>query len=331
MRVTMIPGDGIGREIAQAMMQVVDASGAKIEWEIVHAGEAVLQETGELVPQAVYDSLERNQIAIKGPITTPIGQGYRSVNVALRKKYDLYANVRPIRSVGQTPSLFEGLDLVLFRENTEDLYAGLEKKISDDEMHSIKVITRSASERIVKQAFDFAVSHQRRRVTVVTKANIMKLTDGLFLEVAREVAKAYPTIEFTEILVDNMAMQLVINPQQFDVIVTENLYGDILSDLMAGLVGGLGIIPGANLGRNMAIFEAVHGSAPDIAGKDLANPTALILSACLMLEHLNESEAASRIRQALDQVLSHPDNFTRDLGGHIGTTAFTNLILAAMQ
>lgn len=331
MRVTMIPGDGIGREIAQAMMQVVDASGAKIEWEIVHAGETVLQETGELVPQAVYDSLERNQIAIKGPITTPIGQGYRSVNVALRKKYDLYANVRPIRSVGQTPSLFEGLDLVLFRENTEDLYAGLEKKISDDEMHSIKVITRSASERIVKQAFDFAVSHQRRRVTVVTKANIMKLTDGLFLEVAREVAKAYPTIEFTEILVDNMAMQLVINPQQFDVIVTENLYGDILSDLMAGLVGGLGIIPGANLGRNMAIFEAVHGSAPDIAGKDLANPTALILSACLMLEHLNESEAASRIRQALDQVLSHPDNFTRDLGGHIGTTAFTNLIVAAMQ
>lgn len=331
MRVIMIPGDGIGREIAQAMMQVVDASGAKIKWEIVHAGETVLQETGELVPQAVYDSLERNQIAIKGPITTPIGQGYRSVNVALRKKYDLYANVRPIRSVGQTPSLFEGLDLVLFRENTEDLYAGLEKKISDDEMHSIKVITRSASERIVKQAFDFAVSHQRRRVTVVTKANIMKLTDGLFLEVAREVAKAYPTIEFTEILVDNMAMQLVINPQQFDVIVTENLYGDILSDLMAGLVGGLGIIPGANLGRNMAIFEAVHGSAPDIAGKDLANPTALILSACLMLEHLNESEAASRIRQALDQVLSHPDNFTRDLGGHIGTTAFTNLILAAMQ
>lgn len=331
MRVTMIPGDGIGREIAQAMMQVVDASGAKIEWEIVHAGEAVLQETGDLVPQAVYESIERNQIAIKGPITTPIGEGYCSVNVALRKKYDLYANVRPIRSVGKTPSLFEGLDLVLFRENTEDLYAGLEKKISDDEMHSIKVITRSASERIVKQAFDFAVSHQRRRVTVVTKANIMKLTDGLFLEVAREVAKAYPTIEFTEILVDNMAMQLVINPQQFDVIVTENLYGDILSDLMAGLVGGLGIIPGANLGRNMAIFEAVHGSAPDIAGKDLANPTALILSACLMLEHLNESEAASRIRQALDQVLSHPDNFTRDLGGRIGTTAFTNLILAAMQ
>lgn len=331
MRVTMIPGDGIGREIAQAMMQVVDASGAKIEWEIVHAGEAVLQETGDLVPQAVYESIERNQIAIKGPITTPIGEGYCSVNVALRKKYDLYANVRPIRSVGKTPSLFEGLDLVLFRENTEDLYAGLEKKISDDEMHSIKVITRSASERIVKQAFDFAVSHQRRRVTVVTKANIMKLTDGLFLEVAREVAKAYPTIEFTEILVDNMAMQLVINPQQFDVIVTENLYGDILSDLMAGLVGGLGIIPGANLGRNMAIFEAVHGSAPDIAGKDLANPTALILSACLMLEHLNESEAASRIRQALDQVLSHPDNFTRDLGGRIVTTAFTNLILAAMQ
>lgn len=330
MRVTMIPGDGIGREISQAMMQVVDASGAEITWEIVQAGEAVLNETGELVPEAVYESLERNRVAIKGPITTPIGKGYRSVNVSLRKKYDLFANVRPIQSVGQTPSLFKGLDLVLFRENTEDLYAGLEKRVSDDEMHSIKVITRGASERIAKQAFEFALANNRPKVTVVTKANIMKLTDGLFLEVAREVAKDYPTIEFTEILVDNMAMQLVIAPQQFDVILTENLYGDILSDLMAGLVGGLGIIPGANLGQNMAVFEAVHGSAPDIAGQDLANPTALILSACMMLDHLDQHDAANRIRKALNTVLSDTDNFTRDLGGTVGTKAFTEKILAAL-
>lgn len=331
MRVTMIPGDGIGREISQAMMEVVDASGASIEWEIVHAGEAVLDEVGELVPEAVYDSLEKNRVAIKGPITTPIGKGYRSVNVSLRKKYDLFANVRPIQSVGKTPSLFEGLDLVLFRENTEDLYAGIEQRISADEMHSIKVITRSASTRIAKQAFDFALANHRKKVTVVTKANIMKLTDGLFLEVAREVAKDYPSIEFTEILVDNMAMQLVINPQQFDVILTENLYGDILSDLMAGLVGGLGIIPGANLGEDMAIFEAVHGSAPDIAGQDLANPTALILSACMMLDHLDQQDAAERIRQALNEVLSDTNNFTRDLGGEIGTKAFTAKVVDVLK
>lgn len=220
---------------------------------------------------------------------------------------------------------------MLFRENTEDLYAGIEQRISDDEMHSIKVITRSASSRIAKQAFDFAVANHRKKVTVVTKANIMKLTDGLFLEVAREVAKDYPSIEFTESLVDNMAMQLVINPQQFDVILTENLYGDILSDLMAGLVGGLGIIPGANLGEDMAIFEAVHGSAPDIAGQDLANPTALILSACMMLDHLDQQDAAERIRQALNEVLSDTNNFTRDLGGEIGTKAFTAKVVDALK
>lgn len=331
MRVTMIPGDGIGKEISQAMMQVVDASGAQIEWDIVHAGEAVLEDVGELVPEAVYQSLERNRVAIKGPITTPIGKGYRSVNVSMRKKYDLFANVRPIQSVGKTPSLFEGLDLVLFRENTEDLYAGIEKQISEDEMHSIKVITRGASTRIAKQAFDFALANNRKKVTVVTKANIMKLTDGLFLEVAREVAKSYPSIEFTEILVDNMAMQLVVNPQQFDVILTENLYGDILSDLMAGLVGGLGIIPGANLGDDMAIFEAVHGSAPDIAGQDVANPTALILSACMMLDHLEQQEAADRIRKALNTVLSDTDHFTRDLGGTVGTKDFTAKVIKALD
>lgn len=331
MRVTMIPGDGIGEDISKAMMQVVDASGAKIEWEIVHAGEAVLAEVGELVPDAVYESLERNRVGIKGPITTPIGEGFRSINVSLRKKYDLFANVRPIQSVGRTPALFKGLDLVLFRENTEDLYAGIEKRISDDEMHSIKVITRGASTRIAEQAFEFALANNRKKVTVVTKANIMKLTDGLFLEVARTVASNYPTIEFTEILVDNMAMQLVINPQQFDVILTENLYGDILSDLMAGLLGGLGIIPSANLGKEFAVFEAVHGSAPDIAGKDLANPTALILSACMMLDHLELQPAATKIRQALNQVLSDTDNFTRDLGGNVGTRDFTAKVIEALN
>lgn len=331
MRVTMIPGDGIGKEISQAMRQVVDASGASIEWEIVDAGETVLEATGELVPESVYESLERNRVAIKGPITTPIGKGYRSVNVSMRKKYDLFANIRPIQTVGQTPSLFDGLDLVVFRENTEDLYAGIEKKISDDEMHSIKVITRGASTKIAQQAFEFALANKRKKVTVVTKANIMKLTDGLFLEVARDVAKAYPSIEFTEILVDNMAMQLVMKPHQFDVILTENLYGDILSDLMAGLVGGLGIIPGANLGEDMAIFEAVHGSAPDIAGQDIANPTALILSACMMLDHINQQEAADSIRRALNTVLSDTSNFTRDLGGTVGTKAFTAKIVASLE
>lgn len=331
MRVTMIPGDGIGKEISQAMRHVVDASGACIEWEIVDAGENVLEATGQLVPESVYESLERNRVAIKGPITTPIGKGYRSVNVSMRKKYDLFANVRPIQTVGQTPSLFDDLDLVVFRESTEDLYAGIEKRISDGEMHSIKVITRSASTRIAQQAFEFALANNRKKVTVVTKANIMKLTDGLFLEVARDVAEAYPTIEFTEILVDNMAMQLVMNPHQFDVILTENLYGDILSDLMAGLVGGLGIIPGANLGEDMAIFEAVHGSAPDIAGQDIANPTALILSACMMLDHINQQEAANSIRRALNKVLSDTSNFTRDLGGTVGTKAFTAKIVAVLE
>lgn len=332
MRVTMIPGDGIGKEISQAMMAVVDASIAQIEWDIVEAGEAVLAETGELMPDAVYESIERNKIAIKGPITTPIGKGFRSANVALRQKYDLFTNIRPIQSTGKMPSLFENLNLILFRENTEDLYAGIEEKISDDVMHSIKVITRQGSERIIRRAFDYAVRHKRRKVTVVTKANIMKLTDGLFLDVARKIAaEEYPEMTFDEILVDNMAMQLVMNPKQFDVIVTQNLYGDILSDLMAGLIGGLGIIPGANIGEEIAIFEAVHGSAPDITGKGIANPTALILSACLMLEHIGQDEAAAQIRLAVNTVLMDPANFTRDLGGELGTEAYTQLVIDALK
>ena len=277
MKITLIPGDGIGPEITESARNIVDALDIEIEWEVVEAGEAVFNQTGTLIPDNVYESIEKNKVVLKGPIMTPIGKGFRSVNVALRKKYDLYANIRPVKSLGTIPSLTKDLDLILFRENTEDLYAGVEKQISDDEAHSIKIITRSASERIVREAFEYAKANDRQSVTVVTKANIMKLTDGLFLEVARGVAEEYPSIEFKEILVDNMAMQLVINPKQFDVIVTENLYGDILSDLMAGLVGGLGLVPGANIGEDISIFEAVHGSAPDIAGKGLAKPTAILL------------------------------------------------------
>lgn len=331
MKVTVIPGDGIGREISKSMMEIVDASGADIQWDVHHAGEEVYKEGGEIIPQEVYDSLEENKVGIKGPMTTPIGSGFRSANVQLRKKYDLHANIRPIRSTGKTPSFYEDLDLILFRENTEDLYAGIEEKIDEDTMKSIKIISRPKSERIIRDAFEYADKNGKDKVAVVTKANIMKLTDGLFLDVAREIAKEYPNIELQEVLVDNMAMQLVMNPKQYQVIVTENLYGDILSDLMAGLIGGLGIIPGANIGKDMAIFEAVHGSAPDIAGKGLANPTALILSAVMMLEYLEMNEEAEIIRRAIDRVLSDEKNFTRDLGGSVGTEDFTKLVIDAME
>lgn len=331
MKVTMIPGDGIGREIATSVREIVEASGAKIDWEIVEAGQATYQKTGELIPKKVYQSLEGSRVALKGPLTTPIGKGFRSANVSLRKKYDLYANIRPVKNLGEIPSPFGALDLVLFRENTEDLYAGVEEKVTKDEMHSIKIITRKGSKRIIRQAFEFAAKNKRKHVTVVTKANIMKLSDGLFLEVARQVAKDYPDIPLKEILVDNMAMQLVINPHQFDVVVTQNLYGDILSDLMAGLIGGLGLVPGANIREDMAIFEAVHGSAPDIAGQNKANPTAFLLSACLLLDYIKETQAANIIRQALEKVLSDPNHFTSDLGGQRTTTEFTDLITQTIE
>lgn len=331
MKVTMIPGDGIGKEISKSVMDIIDASGAAIEWDIVYAGKEVYEKTGVLIPENIFESLEKNKVGLKGPMTTPIGTGFRSANVTLRKKYDLYANIRPILSIGAVNSLFDKLDLVLFRENTEDLYAGIEKKISENEMHSIKIITRKASERIIRRAFDYAKEHNRRSVTVVTKANIMKLSDGLFLDIAREIASEFPTIEFKEVLVDNMAMQLVIQPDQYDVIVTENLYGDILSDLMAGLVGGLGLIPGANIGDNMALFESVHGSAPDIAGKNAANPTAIILSGCMMLDYLDKKEESDNIRRALNTVLSNPENFTHDLKGTATTKQFTEKIINQLK
>ncbi len=325
--ITLIPGDGIGPEVTRAVCQILDAAGCDISWDVQTAGASVYETEGELLPRRVFDSLEQNKVALKGPIMTPIGTGHRSVNVALRLKYDLYANVRPCQSVPGVNTRFENVNLVIFRENTEDLYAGIEKKISEDEFHSIKVITRSKSERIARAAFEYAEKTGRKQVTVVTKANIMKLTDGLFLDVARSVAAHYPQIILQEVLVDAMCMNLVIRPEQYDIILTENLYGDILSDLCAGLVGGLGLAPAANLGEKIAVFEAVHGTAPDIAGKNIANPTALLLAACLMLEHLGKNTAAEHIRAALFRALAHSNTRTTDLNGTLTTSEFTNVII----
>ena len=329
--VTLIPGDGIGSEITASMKQVVDALDVDILWEEHNAGLKVFEETGTLMPQAIYDSFEKNKVALKGPITTPIGTGFRSINVELRKRYDLYACVRPIQSIGKVTSHYHDVDIVLFRENTEDLYMGLEEKISDDEARSIKVITRPASKRIALAAFEYAISHNRKKVTVVTKANIMKLSDGLFLDTVREVSKHYPTIEFTEILVDNMCMQMVLNPNQFDVVVTENLYGDILSDLGAALVGGLGFVPGANVGKEMALFEATHGSAPDIAGKGIANPTAMLLSAAMMLDHFNYNKEAKLLRFSINELYRDEANFTKDIKGPLNTHEYTAKLIQIIQ
>lgn len=329
--VTLIPGDGIGPEITEATKEVLNVLDVNIVWEEFNAGLAVFEEKGYLVPEDVYTSFEKNKVALKGPITTPIGTGFRSINVELRKRYDLYACVRPIQSLGIVPSHYHDIDIVLFRENTEDLYMGLEEKISEDEAHSIKVITRSASKRIALAAFDYAIINNRKKVTVVTKANIMKLSDGLFLNTVREVAKSYPSIELTEILVDNMCMQMVLNPNQFDVVVTENLYGDILSDLGAALVGGLGFVPGANIGVDMALFEATHGSAPDIAGLGIANPTAMLLSASLMLDYLNYPKEASLLRYSIDYLYQDKNNFTKDIKGLLNTKEYTQRLIKIIQ
>lgn len=328
--IALIPGDGIGKEITQVVKQVAKALGSPIIWDEVVAGKDAINETGELIPQAVYDAIDTHKVALKGPVATPIGEGFRSVNVSLRKHYQLHTNIRPIRILGQIPALHRDVDIILFRENTEDLYAGVEEQISPDEAHSIKIITRQATERIVTAAFEYAVANDRKKVAIVTKANIMKLSDGLFLKVAREIAAKYPQIEATEVLVDNMAMQLVMRPQQYDVVVTENLYGDILSDLMAGLIGGLGLVPGANLGDDVAIFEAVHGSAPDIAGQGIANPTAILLAFADLLDHISLQADATRLRNALNSVLSDAGNFTRDLDGDLTTAAFTDKVIAAL-
>jgi len=322
-RVTLIPGDGIGPELAEATRHVLDASGVVLEWEIVDAGEAVMERYGTPLPEHVLESIRRNRVALKGPITTPIGEGFRSVNVGLRQALELYASLRPARSMKGLETRYEDVDLVIVRENTEDLYGGIEHRVGRDAAESIKIITREASERIARFAFEYAVANGRQRVTAVHKANIMKLSDGLFLESCRTVAAGYAgRIAFDDRIIDNMCMQLVQKPDLYDVLVLPNLYGDIVSDLAAGLVGGLGVAPGANIGNDCAVFEPVHGSAPKYAGQNRANPTALILSGALMLRHLGETAAAHRVETALREVIADGRTVTQDLGGDAGTREF---------
>jgi isocitrate dehydrogenase (NAD+) len=329
-RVTLIPGDGTGPELAEALETVLAASGVAIAWERHEAGLAVLERCGTPLPDEVIASIRDTKVAIKGPITTPVGSGFRSVNVALRKALDLYACLRPAKSLAGVPSRYAGIDLVVVRENTEDLYAGIEHQVTPDVAESIKIITRSASERIVRFAFEYARAHGRHRVTAVHKANIMKLTDGLFLRVAREVAGSYPDLAFDDCIVDNLCQQLVLAPERFDVLVAPNLYGDIVSDLCAGLIGGPGVAPGANIGAEAALFEAVHGSGPDIAGRDIVNPTAFLLSGVLMLEHLGEAAAAGRVYDAVAAVIAEGRRITRDLGGTAGTQEFAQVVAARL-
>lgn len=328
--VTLIPGDGIGPEISQSVVKIFEAAKVPIKFEIVEAGAKVMNQEKTPLPQAVLDSIQKNKVALKGPITTPIGSGFRSVNVALRQYFDLYANVRPVKSIKGVPSRYEEVDLIIVRENTEDLYAGIEHKIGEVAAESIKVITKKASDRIAKYAFTLANQQQREKVTAVHKANIMKLSDGLFLDCVRDIRKHYPDIEYDEQIVDAMCMNLVLHPESSDVLVMGNLYGDILSDLCAGFVGGLGLIPGANIGEEIAIFEAVHGSAPSIAGCNQANPTALIQSAIMMLRHLNLLNEANRIEAALYAVYEEGRDLTKDLGGTATTTQFTDALIAKL-
>ncbi len=317
--ITLIRGDGIGPEITDATLTVIEAAGVKIKWEEVSAGEGAIAKHGTPLPEEVIVSLKKNKVGLKGPLTTPIGSGFRSINVALRMELDLYANLRPSKTFPGVRSLYKDIDLVVVRENTEDLYSGVEHMVGHDAAESIKIITRKASERIVRFAFDYALKNNRNKVTAVHKANILKLSDGLFLETARAVAEKYPQIEFEDRIVDNMAMQLVQKPQLYDVLVMPNLYGDILSDLCAGLVGGLGLVPGANIGDEAALFEPVHGSAPKYTGQNRVNPSAMIMAAVLMLGYLGETEAAARIEEALAALIKEGKDVTVDLGGVAGT------------
>ena len=330
--VTLIHGDGIGPELAEATRRVLDASGVAFEWEVVEAGEASIAEYGTPLPEHVLESIRRNRIALKGPITTPVGGGFRSVNVTLRQALGLYANVRPARSIKGLDTRYEDVDLVIVRENTEDLYAGIEHMVGPDAAESIKIITRSASERIARYAFEYAVANHRHKVTAVHKANIMKLSDGLFLESCRRVSVDYEgQIEFEDRIVDNMCMQLVQKPDLYDVLVLPNLYGDIVSDLCAGLVGGLGVAPGANIGEDGAVFEPVHGSAPKYAGQNRANPTAMILSGVLMLRHLGHPDVADRVEIAVRDVIAEGTVVTHDLGGTAGTSEFAEAIVQRLE
>ncbi|GAB5380410.1 MAG: isocitrate dehydrogenase [Aliiglaciecola sp.] len=328
-RITVIKGDGIGPDIVDAALQILDKVGCNFEYDFADAGLMALENHGELLPQETLDLIAKNKVTLKGPLTTPVGEGFTSINVSLRKRFELYANLRPVLSFKGTKARYEDIDIITVRENTQGMYSGLGQVVSDDgtEAEAMSKITRDGAEAIVTFAYELARREGRKKVTAVHKANILKSTSGLFLKVAREIGEKYPDIESTEMIVDNTCMQLVMNPHQFDVIVTTNLFGDILSDLCAGLVGGLGMAPGANIGKDCAIFEAVHGSAPDIAGKNLANPTSVILASVQMLEYLDMSDKADKIRQALKEVIESGDRTTRDLGGEHGTTDFTQAVL----
>ncbi|AUG56985.1 MAG TPA: isocitrate/isopropylmalate dehydrogenase family protein [Ruminiclostridium sp.] len=330
-KITLIPGDGIGPEVAFAAKKIIDSAGVKIHWDIQNAGIDVMEEFGTPLPGHVIDSIKKNKVALKGPITTPVGEGFRSVNVTLRKELDLYTNLRPVKTYKGIPTRYDDIDLVIVRENTEDLYVGIEHMVGDDAAESIKIFTRKGCERIVRYAFEYARREGREKVTAVHKANIMKYTDGMFLAIAKDIAKEYPDIEFEEMIVDAMCMRLVQVPETYDVLVLPNLYGDIVSDLCAGLVGGMGFAPGANIGSEYAVFEAVHGSAPDIAGKNIANPTALILSGVHMLRHIGEVEASNKIERALSRVLEEGKVLTKDIGGNASTTEFTDYIISKMS
>jgi isocitrate dehydrogenase (NAD+) len=330
-RITLIPGDGIGPEVAAAVVRIIEASGVEIEWEEHIAGQEALDKFGKTLPDELIESIQRNKVGLKGPITTPVGKGFTSVNVGLRKALDLYANLRPVRALPNVPCRNPNLDLVVVRENTESLYSGLEHEIIPGVVESLKIITEKASTRIARFAFTYARSEKRKKITAVHKANIMKLSDGLFLRCFEEVGKLYPETERQSMIVDNTSMQLVMRPEQFDILLCENLYGDIVSDLCAGLIGGLGLVPGANIGEKGAVFEAVHGSAPDIAGQGIANPTALLQSAVLMLNHIEERQAADKIETALHKVFADGKVRTRDIGGTSSTDQFASAIISAMD
>src|ERR1700688_5329838 len=330
-KVTLIPGDGIGPEVTKATVRILEATGVKFEWESFAVGAEAYEKLGEYIPKELTESIERTRVALKGPVTTPVGGGFASINVALRKQFDLYANFRPIRNLPHIPTRYPDVDLIIVRENTESLYSGLEHEVVPGVVESLKIITEKASTRIAKFAFEYARKNQRKKIHAIHKANIMKLSDGLFLRCSHNVSKEYPEITYGEHIVDNTCMQLVMNPYQYDMLLLENFYGDILSDLCAGLVGGLGLVPGANFGHECAIFEAVHGSAPDIAGKNIANPTAVLRSALLMLRHIGEHEAAMKIRNAIDEVYRHRSKLTRDVGGTAGTSEFADAIIQAME
>jgi len=330
-KITLIPGDGIGPEVAKPTLAIIKAAGVDVQWETHLAGAAALKKHGTTIPKSLMDSFEKNRVALKGPVTTPVGEGFSSVNVALRQSFNLYANLRPIKNLPGVKARYQGIDLFVVRENTEGLYSGIEHEVVPGVVESLKIMTEQACTRIAKFAFEFARANGRKKIVAVHKANIMKLSDGLFLDCARKISKGYKSIAFSDVIVDNACLQLVIDPWQFDMLLMENLYGDILSDLAAGLVGGLGVVPGANLGDRHALFETVHGSAPDIKGKNIANPSAMIQAAVMMLRHLSEKAAANRIALALDRVLIRGEVLTRDLGGTASTTKFAEAIIREIE